>query len=325
MSQEKPLKAKFHFPDFTKHLKLNLMMLTMIQNCPEYFYDYVEFGSVYGAFPPAMWNGGRPQGGLICDDTYIKNVLHAFNSQGIPIRFTFTNPMIREEHLDDPFCNHLMELADNGLNEVIVFSEVLEDYIRKHYPRYKITSSTCKRITDPEKLAEELNKDYYVVVMDYDLNNHFEIIDKLPHKEKLELLANSTCFPNCPKRSAEYEAVGIQQIVYNEHLKKFPNTPFRMSDYSEHTMSTDFNCPAMKRTPFEIKKLPHHVSPERIMQDYLPRGIHQFKLSGRGASKLSMIEIYMYYLVKPECRDEARYMLLYNLERNGSVKIDSII
>ena len=313
--------VKFHFPDFTRHLQLNLMMLNMMKSAPEYFREGVTFASVYGAFPPSMWNGGRPMGGMRCDEDVIKRVIKAFNEQGVPLRFTFTNPLIGKEHLDDPFCNMVMRLADNGLNEVIVFSEVLEDYIRTKYPKYKITSSTCKRITDPAKLAEELERDYHVVVLDYDLNNKFDILEKLPHPEKIEVLVNSTCFPNCQRRSAEYETCGRQQIVYNEHLKNHPGVPFRMGDYSKTTMQ-DFDCPAMHMTHFEARKLPHHVSPELIWDWYVPHGICQFKISGRGTSRLMVLEEYMYYLMKPECRDEARFMLLHNLDRAGIIRID---
>jgi hypothetical protein len=314
--------ARYHLPDFTRHLRLNLAIAQMLKGAPEWFREGTQIASVYGCFPPAMWNGGRPMGGVHCDETFIDKVLHAFNDQGIPLRFTFTNPMIREEHLSDPFCNRLMKMADNGLNEVIVFSEVLEQYIRANYPNYKITSSTCKRLTDPEAIIAELNKDYHVVVLDYDVNNKWEILDRLPHPEKIEVLASSPCFPNCQRRSKEYETCGLQQIYYNEHLKKFPNTPFRMSDYSEVTMA-DFECPAMHRTVFDIVKLPHHISPELIYGEYLPRGINQFKLSGRGGSKLALIELYSYYLFRPEMRDKARFMLLHNLDRMGDIRIDT--
>jgi hypothetical protein len=34
------------------------------------------------------------------------------------------------------------------------------------------------------------------------------------------------------------------------------------------------------------------------------------------------METYLYYMAKPEYRDEARCMLLYNLEKNGIVRIE---
>lgn len=316
-------KVRIHLPDFTTHAKLNLVLLSMFKNVPEYFRDNLEIASVYGSFPPSMWNGGRTIGGVVCAPDYVQGVVNAFNSQGIPLRFTFTNPAIKEEHLNDEFCNMVMDIANNGMNEVIVHSPVLEEYIRTKYPKYKITSSTCKRITDPEKLKEELEKDYNVVVVDYDLNNKFDILEQLPHKEKCEFLINSCCIPNCPRRADEYYNVGLQQIAYVEHLKKNPNKPFNMADYSDVTMSSNFRCDARNRTPFEVRKLPHHISPDAIWNKYVPMGFNQFKLSGRGSSRLYIIEEYMYYLIKPEFVDEARFMFMHNLEVNKIISVDN--
>lgn len=315
-------KVRFHLPSFALHTKFNLVFLNMVQNMPEFFREGAEIASFYGIFPPAIWNGGRTVGGYLSDEAFIKNVIKAFNDKGIPLRFTFTNPALREEHLKDEFCNRLMQLADNGMNEVIVMSPLLEAYIREKYPRYKITSSTCKRLVDPKLVAEELNKDYHVVVLDYDLNNKFDILEQLPHKEKCELLINSCCIPNCPHRSKEYDLVGLQQIAYAEHLKKYPNKPFNMSDYSDSTVKKDIKCPSNGNNIFDSMKRPHHISPEAIWEKYVPMGFNQFKIEGRTASNLFLIENYMYYLIKPECRDEARFLFLHNLERNGVIKID---
>lgn len=175
------MKVRFHLPDFSGHFMFNLIFIEMLKHCPEYFREGVEIASVYGVFPPSLWNGGRIQQGN-CDRKFIKSVINEFNERGIPLRFTFTNPVLEKKHLSDDFCNMVMNLANNGLNEVIVMSPLLEDYIRKKYPKYKITSSTCKRITEPDLLCDELNKDYHIVVVDYDLNNKFDILEKIPNK-----------------------------------------------------------------------------------------------------------------------------------------------
>lgn len=314
-------KVKFHLPGFTVNAKFNLMFLNMYRNMPQFFRNQVEIASFYDAFSPAMWNGGRTIGGYNCDETFIKNILSAFNSQGIPLRFTFTNPVIQEEHLHDEFCNKIMQLGNNGLNEVIVTSPILEAYIREKYPNYLITSSTCKRIVDENALHEELNRNYHVVVLDYDMNNRFDILERLPHKEKCELLINSCCVPKCPFRSEEYRLVGLQQIAYSEHMKKYPDKPFDFSDYSAFSVKKNIKCPSNGNNIFDSKKCSHHISPEAIWGTYLPMGFQQFKIEGRTASRLFLLENYMYYLIKPECRDEARFLFLHNLERNGLINI----
>ncbi len=314
------MNVKFHLPDFTTHFTLNLVFLSMLKSCPQYFREGVEIASVYGAFPPSLWNGGRVIGGK-CDESFVRQAVEAFNSQGIPLRFTFTNPALKEEHLSDPFCNMVMKAADNGMNGVIVNSPLLEDYIRKEYPNYKITSSTCKRITDPEKTAQELEKDYDIVVLDYDLNNKFDVLGKLPNKEKLEILVNSCCDPACKRRSAHYDLIGRFMICYNEHLKNHPNVPFVPIDYPVGREAEKMECDSMYRNAFEIRRLSTHVTPDDIWNKYVPMGFSQFKIEGRTMGNMFMIENYMYYMVKPEFRDEARVMFMHNLERSNVIHI----
>lgn len=48
-------------------------------------------------------------------------------------------------------------------------------------------------------------------------------------------------------------------------------------------------------------------------------GFEQFKIEGRTASTLNKIETYMYYMAKPELREEARYFLLGLMEDSGAL------
>lgn len=311
------MKVGFHLPDFAGQFKLNYMFAEMLKNRPDFFREGVYIASFYGVFPPALWNGGRPQASRNnYDKTFIKSCLKLFNDRGIPLRFTFTNMMLEKKHLSDERCNMVLAMANNGLNEAIVASPVLEDYIRRNYPKYKLTSSTCKRITDPEKLTEELNKDYYLVVVDYDLNNKFDILEKLPHKEKCEFLINACCTPNCKRRLDHYKAIGRQQIAYCEHIKKYPNLPFDLKKYNLEDFS---DCPYGKRGIFDIRELSTHISPDDIWNKYVPMGFSQFKIEGRTANTLNILETYMYYMIRPECRDEARFTLLRSLENTGAL------
>ncbi len=314
------MKVKFHLPEFAKQYKFNLMWLSMMQNRPEFFREGVEIASVYGVFPPSIWNGGRPQGGS-ADKDFIRAVIKAFNSQGIPIRFTFTNPMLEKKHLSDKFCNMVMAMADNGLNEVIVVSPLLEDYIRKNYPSYKLTSSTCKRLNTIELLNAELEKDYKLVVVDYDLNNRFDLLEQVTHKEKCEILVNACCQAGCKRRVEHYKSIGLQQIAYCEHIKKYPNLPFDNKPILAKTLGEDFHCPSMDRGFFDIKPQPTQISPDDIWEKYVPMGFNQFKIEGRTADILNLIEPYLLYMVKPECRDEARYRLLSSLDQSGAIKL----
>ncbi len=316
------MRVKFHLPDFSGHFMFNLVFAEMLRYKPEYFREGVEIASVYGVFPPSLWNGGRIQQGT-CNRKFIKGVINAFNERGIPLRFTFTNPMLEKKHLSDDFCNMVMNLANNGLNEAIVMSPLLEDYIRKNYPKYKLTSSTCKRITDPDALYSEVNKDYHIVVIDYDLNNKFDILEKIPDKEKCEILVNACCEPACKRRSAHYESIGLQQIAYANHMKKYPDMPFNSDRLlREHPEIEQIaSCRCMERNIFDIKNLSTHISPDDIWNKYVPMGFCQFKIEGRTLDIFNLMEHYLYYMIKPELKEEARFMLLKQLKANNVISI----
>ena len=316
------MRVRFHLPDFSGRFKLNLLFADMLKQYPHYFREGVEIASFYGVFPPSMWNGGRPQPG-VCDSNYVKAVIKAFNDRGIPLRFTFTNPALEKKHLNDTFCNMVLNLANNGLNEAIVVSPILEDYIRKNFPKYKITSSTCKRITDGEQLCSEVEKDYHIVVIDYDLNHDFETLEKITDKSKCELLVNACCNPNCPIRSEHYNAIGFQQIAYANHVRKYRDVPFNqerlLREHPEIQKFVDCNCAG--RSLFDVKKLKNHISPDEIWGKYIPMGFEQFKIEGRTFETFNLLEHYMYYMIKPECRDEARFEFLRLLETNDVLKV----
>lgn len=317
------MRARFHLPDFAGHFKLNLVFAEFLAQRPQYFREGVEIASVYGVFPPSLWNGGRAQVGN-CDKRFVKTVITNFNDRGIPLRFTFTNPMLEKKHLSDDFCNMVMHLADNGMNEVIVLSPLLEEYIRKNYPGYKITSSTCKRITDGEQLCSEVEKDYHIVVIDYDLNHDFDTLKKISDKKKCELLVNACCNPGCPTRTEHYEAIGLQQIAYANHVRKYRDAPFNLEKLKrEHPEIMRFDeCPCTGRNLFDIVGLKNHISPDEIWDTYIPMGFEQFKIEGRTVGTLNLVEQYIYYMTKPEYKDRARYEFLKWLSENGVIRIE---
>ena len=104
-----------------------------------------------------------------------------------------SQPLLTEADLDDEYCNFCMQAADNGMNEVLVVSPILEEYIRKKYPRFKINSSTCKEIRNIDDVNAELKKDYNLVVLDYNFNNDFKVLEKIASRAKCEIHVNACC------------------------------------------------------------------------------------------------------------------------------------
>ena len=118
--------------------------------------------------------------------------------------------------MQDSYCNLLLEIFNNGNNEIICNSKILEEYIRNKYKNnYKYISSTTKRLIDKNKQLAEINKDnYHLVVLDYDYNQDFDFLNNIKNKEKCEILCNPVCKPNCPFRQEHYKIISQDQLNY---------------------------------------------------------------------------------------------------------------
>lgn len=305
--------VNFHLPGLRYNYPLNMLMLSLLKQKPEYFREGVKIASFFGEFPLSLWAGGRLVVGDQCDTQYVRNVIKNINAQGVPVRYTYTNPLIEKEDLEDFYCNFCMQEADNGMNEVLVVSPVLEEYIRKTYPRFKINSSTCKEIRDIDALNEELEKDYYLVVLDYNMNNNWELLKQVKKPEKCEVLVNSLCIPDCPRRGDHYKNIAQNHRIELENRKRpadkrLPGIPWKC-EYGNK------NC------LYDIQGYSTFVSPEDIYEKYLPMGYNNFKIEGRTANLFSLVEMYCYYLIKPEHQGYVRIQLLNNLAASRVINV----
>lgn len=296
----------FHVPDFYTHFRLNHILVSMVETHPEYFHDGLKISSVFGAFPGSVWNGGRYFGGNAKIEL-IKSIIKSFNDKNIPLRFTFTNPMLTKEHLGDSYCNQILRAANNGLNEVIVMSPILEEYIRKNYPDFPLTSSTCKQIETMDGVQEELKRGYKYVVLDYNWNNRFDEIEKIDpaDREKCEILVNAVCIAHCPRRGEHYRYIGKCQIESWEHDKNLlSKKPFYFEEWE---------CPYRHGGIYDITDRGTYISPQTIIEKYAPMGFKHFKIEGRHSHDINILETYVHYMVKPEHQAKARLDMLMML------------
>ncbi len=280
----------WHLPGLCYFRYLNHVLINLMNQYPESFRDGYKIGSVYGTFPGAIWNGGRTVFGITSKGD-MQKIISAYNNKGVPVRFTWTNSLLEEKHLSDTYCNLIMKMADNGMNQVLVNREVLENYIRREYPNYQLISSTTKRILDRKALEEELEKDYFLVVLDYDLNHDEEVLSALqPHADRIEILVNEICYPGCKMRQEHYRNQSEAQLAYDSN--------------------PTFKCPnkATPRAFKECMKRPAFLSNEEIAS-YVERGYVNFKIVGRGLPIEFVIDSYLYFLVKEDKVDFIRRKL----------------
>ena len=144
---EKPAAACYHLPGLFEFYELYRRFLPLYREHREYFYDWCTIGSIYGAPAGCIWGGGR----ISCGGATAREVLALLWEYGISGRLTFSNSLLRAEHLADPQCNALCEQFAKGgsvPNGVIVHSDLLADYLRQRWPELYLVSSTTKVLTE---------------------------------------------------------------------------------------------------------------------------------------------------------------------------------
>ena len=277
--------AQYHLPGLFEFYELYKVFLPLFREHREYFYDWCDIGSVYGAPADCIWGGGRA--GFGDDDA--RKVLDLMKEYGISARLTFSNSLLREEHLLDKKCNALCKLfeeAGDTQNGVIVHSDLLLDYLKKNYPNLYFVSSTTKVLTDFLQFSNEVKrKEFRYVVLDFRLNKSFDRLNTLTQieKDKVEFLCNECCWFGCKDRKRCYETVSRKNLGENcpEHYCAAPDAEegYRFSK-------------AMKNPGF--------ISTEDIQNVYLPMGFSNFKIEGRGLGSALVLEFLLYYMVKKE-------------------------
>lgn len=283
--------AYYHLPGLFEFYEVYQVFLPLYREHREYFYDWCEIGSIYGAPADCLWGGGRTGFG----DSNPKEVLVLMQEYGISARLTFSNSLLTEEHLSDKKCNAfcvLLEKSKGIPNGVIVHSDLLLQYLKTNYTELYFVSSTTKVLTRFSQLSEELNReDFRYVVPDFRLNKELEKLDTLsqPLKNKVEFLCNECCWFGCKDRKACYEAVSRKNLG-----ERFPEHHCTAPDATEGYRFSK----AMKNPGF--------IGISDIQNIYLPMGFSNFKIEGRGLGSALVLEFLLYYMTKPEYQLQVR-------------------
>ena len=277
--------AWYHLPGAFEFYDLYARFLPLFRAHREYFYDWCAIGSIYGAPADCLWGGGRVGAG----DRDPRAVLALLGEYGISARLTFSNSLLRREHLADERCNALCRLfagAPGPQNGVIVHSELLLDYLQRTYPGLYFVSSTTKVLTEFAAFRREAEREEFrYIVPDFRLNRAFDCLSALPEgvKDKVEFLCNECCWFGCRDRRACYEAVSRANLGEPgpEHRCAAPGAAggYRFSRAMEN---------------------PGFISAADIQNIYLPMGFSNFKIEGRGLGSALILEFLLHYLTKPE-------------------------
>lgn len=282
-------KAYYHLPGLFEFYELYEVFLPLFYEHRDWFHEWCEIGSIYGAPADCIWGGGRV--GFGDGDTF--DVIQMMNKYNISARLTLSNSLIEEEHLSDKKCNDLCKIFSGSRNNgVIVYSDLLMDYLKKEYPLFYFVSSTTKVLTDFDDFLAEINReDFSYVVPDFRLNKSFDRLKQLSdrQKDKVEFLCNEGCFWGCNDRKACYEAVS-RKVLGTEGEDHHCTAPESDRGYC---FSRAMNNPGF-------------IGIDDIVNTYIPMGFSNFKIEGRGLGSALILEFLLYYMTKPEYQLKVR-------------------
>ena len=214
------------------------------------------------------------------------------NEYGISSRLTFSNSLLKKDHLADKRCNELCRMFSTARNGVIVHSDLLAEYLRHEYPGLYLVSSTTKVLTDFDDFEAELNRlEFEYVVPDFRLNKRFDRLSALTQmqKDKVEFLCNECCDYGCRARKQCYENVSRKNLG---------------EDVPDHKCASP-DASGGYRFSLAMKN-PGFIGVQDILNTYVPIGFTNFKIEGRGLGSAVVLEFLLYYLTKPEHQLEVR-------------------
>lgn len=288
---KRPLRKKdamicYTLPDFTANLGLNLFFVRLMDENPSWFQDEVRIESLYGCFPGCIMNGGRAFVRERFTRDQVERTFQVIDEYGLRARLTLTNMLVEQEHLEDSYFKIIMDCAQDHAVDAIVYSDVVDAYIRAKHPAMGRILSTTREILEVDALNEALRA-YDMVVLNYTKHRDDDLLRRVEEPGRLEVMVNEFCHKGCSHRQEHYLRNSQDQLEGS--IRPFacvqpPTTAFFNHEPNHPVMLT---CEDV-----------------RVMHDRY--GISHFKIVGRGTSFFTVLEAYVYYLVKPAFRDAVR-------------------
>lgn len=277
------MKINYYCPDFYTGLPIYQTLIKWRHDYPEYFNDF-NISAVFGNFPNMVWNGGS-----VLTTSYpifnaeIQEMYYAYQELGISMQLACTNSSLQKSHLEDEFCNQVLEICEHENNRVLVSTEMMFNYISTKYPKYKIDRSIVNTGND-YNWNEALNK-YNNIVLPrrhcYDIDWMKQTF-KPEDRQRIEILCNDPCPINCP--------------YINTHYQKFERLTIRRGPDLENALL----CENLKiRDNLIHMDYDYLISEDIIQETYAPAGFTSMKLSGRG-TKQKILNAIIPYFVKKE-------------------------
>ena len=330
MNRTKKETAYYHLPGLFEFYELYRKFLALFYEHREYFYDWCEIGSIYGAPADCLWGGGRAGFG----EDHAQDVLTLMQKYGISARLTFSNSLLREEHLSDKKCNALCALFENGMPDQD-FSIAEEKEKSDQNLGWKKETELLDRSSDSKQekglLEPELiKKQENGVIVHSDL-----LVEYLKRNyPKLYLVSSTTkVLTDFDALIEEVNRKDFRYVVPDFRLNKAFDRLAGMTEEQKDKVEFLVNeccyigCTDRKKCYEAVSrknlgeriqhicnapeagsgylfskamKNPSFIGIEEIKNKYLPMGFSNFKIEGRSLGSALVLEFLLYYMTKPK-------------------------
>ena len=261
--------------------------------------------SVFGCYG-VRWTGGRTTMTQLAQ-TWAhngwtpENIIWEYNRRGVGCTFTFSNHLLKEEHLDDPSSNYLLDLLGRQIykdNAVTVASDMLSDYIRKKYPNLKQKASIVKHTTEMPKRRtfeyyDSLFDKYDLIYLHPDDNLNLNLLKKIADSGKVDKyinLINERCTWNCQIRNTHYDEIAQAQLDGWHGMFNFSNV-----DLVHHPDHPKTVCPRVLKP--ELRNTVLSRGEFKRVYNY---GFRNFKLQGRDTPVAALMYNFSTYMLEQD-------------------------
>lgn len=275
--------VNYYCPEFFRGKNIYKKLLDYYENYPEIFYDNVKIKAIFGSFRNMLWNGGAVYTG---DKNFLTEVIETrdfYAELNIPLQLTLTNSSLEQNDLYDEYCNNILKIMENGLNEVLVSTDLMYNYIKTNYPNYKINRSIVNTPEDYD-WEEALENKYDKIVLPRRHVKDFNTLNSINEKyrNRIEILCNDRCPLDCPFIYSHYKL--FEELT----IKQGPDKKSALKCKNEKINNSIFN-----------RDFSSQIFYKDIIENYIPLNYTEFKLVGRG-NIYNMVMSLVLYFIKPE-------------------------
>ncbi len=332
---EKENKAHYHLPGLFEFYDFYRVFLDVYKNNPEYFYEWCDIGSIYGAPADLIWGGGRVGFG----DQNPEDVLKLVKEYQISARLTLSNSVLRAEHLGDSKCNRICRMferkpgghskADDEIaskNDSVMESRndsgITDRIDSEQYSG--VSSGNDNRIRNGiivhsdillDYLKEHYPGYYFVSSTTKVLTDPGDFLTELERPEFSYVVPDFRlnkafdileALDDDKKTKVEFLCNECCDFDCQRRKACYENVSRKClgEEVADHICGSDTGNEGYKFS--RAMKSPAFIGVEDIKNVYLPMGFTNFKIEGRSLGSAMLLEFILHYMTKPEYQIHVR-------------------